>query len=54
MIMWEGKREEVCLRCEGKQFWDSDRGLKVGETDERVIFVMVSSLTGCITSEVGR
>ena len=37
------------LRCERKQFLDRDRGLKVGETDERVIFiifVVVSSLTG--------
>ena len=36
-------------RCERKQFLDRVRGLKVGETDERVIFiicVVVSSLTG--------
>ena len=49
IIMGEGKGEEAGLRYERKQFLDKVRGLKVGETDERVIFVIcvvVSSLTG--------
>ena len=46
--MEKGKEEDVGLRCDRKQFRNKDRGLKVGETDERVIFVifaMVLSLT---------
>ena len=46
-----GKEREKrwVLRHERKRFRDRDRGLKVDETDELVIFVifiMVSSLTG--------
>ena len=43
--------------CERKQFRDRDKGLKIGEADERVIFiifVMGSSLMGAYISEVGR
>ena len=36
----EGKGEEVGLRFERKQFRDRVRGLKVGETDARVRFVI--------------
>ena len=45
----EGKGEEVGFRRERKQFRDRDKGLKIGEADERVIFVIIvmgSSLTG--------
>ena len=46
---YEGKerKKRKVLRCEGKQFWDRDRGLKESETDKWVRFVivvMVSSL----------
>ena len=46
-----GKEREkrYVLRCERKQFRDRNRGLKVDETDERVIFiifVMISLLMG--------
>ena len=43
-----GGGEKRQVLSERKQFRHRDRGLKVGETDERVIFVifvMVSSLT---------
>ena len=36
--MGKGKGEDVSLRCERKQF--RERGLKIGETDELVIFVI--------------
>ena len=42
-IMGEGQGE--VLRCERKLFRDCDKGLKVGETDKLVIFVIASSLT---------
>ena len=46
-----GKKREkrYVLRCERKQFRDRVKGLKIGETDERVIFVIcvvISLLTG--------
>ena len=47
--MGKERKKSQILRCERKQFRDRVRGLKVGETDERLIFVIyvvVSSLTG--------
>ena len=55
-VLWGGGKKREVLRCERKQFRDRDRGFKVGETDERVIFVifvMVSSLTDAYVLRLG-
>ena len=47
--MGKEREKSQILRCERKQSRDRVRGLKVGETDELLIFVIyvvVSSLTG--------
>ena len=48
-IMGKKREKRQVLRCERKLFQDRDTGLKVGETDQLVIFVifvMASWLTG--------
>ena len=54
--MEERKGEEQVLIRERKRFRDRDKGLKVDQTDERVIFVTfvkISSLSSLIGCEVG-